>query len=402
MTKLKQFNPDWQTCVLALACSVVMPATGSGQPIITHTTVAAGAIVLSGTGGDPGGTYRVLTSPDASSSVTTWLAIATNVFDSQGDFSSTTPVVPSPMQAYYAIQTVGKTLDFSLFGYGAGATGGAGGPTQTVATASAFQTAAASAGPRTILVSGSLNIGTVNVQSDKTILGVGSGAALVGNLKIDNVTNVIVRNLHLSNPTGGDGITLQDFARRVWIDHCSFGDCSDGQLDITHGSDFITVSWCVFSYTEVQTAHRFSSLVGHNEDNAAEDAGRLQITYHHNWWSTLVHERTPRVRFGKIHALNNLFWSPGNNYCIRTGIQAQVLSEHNYFRQVDEPYDKITELGETGLIRNLGCEFENCTGIILYDDPVFTPPYSYAADAVADVPQLVTEHAGVGKGPFAP
>jgi len=69
---------------------------------------------------------------------------------------------------------------------------------------------------------------------------------------------------------------------------------------------------------------------------------------------------------------------------------------------VDEPYDKITELGETGLIRNLGCEFESCTGIILYNDTVFTPPYNYTADPAVDVPNLVTNHAGVAKGPFAP
>jgi len=400
--KNQQFPLNRSTAALAAALCALTTWTGKSQPIITNTAVLGGDIVLSGTGGSPGGTYHVLTSPDASSSVSGWLSIATNLFDLGGNFSSTNLVASGAMQAYFAIQTVDETIDFSLFGYGAGTTGGAGGPTQAVATASAFQTAATSAGPRTILVGGTLSIGTVNVASDKTIVGANSAAALIGNLRLDSVTNVIVRNLNLSNPAGGDGITIQDFAHHVWIDHCSFGNCSDGQLDITHGSDFITVSWCVFEYTAAQTDHRFSSLVGHSENNAAEDAGRLQITYHHNWWSTLVHERTPRVRFGKIHALNNLFWSPGNNYCIRTGIQAQVLSENNYFRQVDEPYDKITELGETGLIRNLGCEFENCTGIILYNDTVFTPPYSYTADPAVDVPTLVTNHAGVGKGPFAP
>jgi hypothetical protein len=29
----------------------------------------------------------------------------------------------------------------------------------------------------------------------------------------------------------------------VWIDHCTFHDCGDGSVDITHASDNFTLSW---------------------------------------------------------------------------------------------------------------------------------------------------------------
>ena len=35
-------------------------------------------------------------------------------------------------------------------------------------------------------------------------------------------------------------------------------------------------------------------------------------------------------------------------------------------------------------------------------DTVFTPSYSYTLDPASQVPNLVTNYVGVGKGPFAP
>jgi pectate lyase len=70
-------------------------------------------------------------------------------------------------------------------------------------------------------------------------------------------------------------------------------------------------------HQSIRLDHRFSNLVGHSDNNASEDAGRLHVTFHHNWWGQLVHERMPRVRFGRVHVYNNFYNSPGNNYCIR-------------------------------------------------------------------------------------
>jgi pectate lyase len=63
-----------------------------------------------------------------------------------------------------------------------------------------------------------------------------------------------LRNLKLHDaPKGQDLVTL-DRATYVWVDHCDLSsagivgdkDYYDGLLDITHGSDLITVSWTKF------------------------------------------------------------------------------------------------------------------------------------------------------------
>ena len=62
------------------------------------------------------------------------------------------------------------------------------------------------------------------------------------------------------------------------------------------------------------------------------------MTFHHNWWSTGVIERMPRVRFGQVHVYNNLFTSDDANYCIRAGVGARILSEFNYFDGINDAH----------------------------------------------------------------
>ena len=40
----------------------------------------------------------------------------------------------------------------------------------------------------------------------------------------------------------------------VWIDHCEVWDAYDGNMDITHGSNWITVSWTKFRYSTAPAA----------------------------------------------------------------------------------------------------------------------------------------------------
>lgn len=306
-----------------------------------------------------------------------------------------------PPQAYYRSRPF-PAADFPLVGFASllgGTIGGQGGSTTTVSTASEFVAAVTATGTGIVQVVGTITLtGNVVPRSHKTILGLGTNATIVGDLNIWRATNVIVKNLHFTNPSGvgdGDGITIEE-SRNVWVDHCTFYDCSDGALDITHGSDLVTVSWCRFFYT-FNSGHNFVSLVGHSDNNAAEDAGRLRITYHHNWWSNLCAERMPRVRFGRVHVFNNYFNSPGNNYCVRASIESEVLVEGNFFLNVDEPYEKFDP---PGLIRELNNLTVNCTGVQSFNDTVFTPPYSYTPDATAIVPGSVTNWAGAGKTGF--
>ena len=108
-------------------------------------------------------------------------------------------------------------------------TSGAGGTTQTVTTASAFAAAVTSTAKQVIYVQGTIDvrsISSVNMKiGNKTIIGLGTNATILGDLGIKHSTNVIVRNLFFTNPgTGngsggagdGDGITVQ-FADHVWV-----------------------------------------------------------------------------------------------------------------------------------------------------------------------------------------
>jgi pectate lyase len=115
-----------------------------------------------------------------------------------------------------------------------------------------------------------------------------------------------------------------------------------------------------------------------------------------------------------VHVFNNYYNAPGNNYCVRTRIEAECLVENNFFQSVKNPWERYTG-GTPGLLKaannNVGYldtsygvtwSSGGSTELIPGTDDVFTPPYSYTLDAAASVPSVVTQNAGAGKGPFAP
>jgi pectate lyase len=295
-----------------------------------------------------------------------------------------------------------------------GTTGGAGGKTKTVSTVDEFRAATGAAEPLNILVSGPLNFGgeSVKIAANKTVIGLGTNAGFVGHVYLHGVSNIILRNLNFMNPKGagqgmggGDGMTAHS-THHVWVDHCNFGECADGQFDITHGSDFFTVSWCKFSYTNVASDHRLSMLIGNRDDLAAEDAGKLHVTLHHNRIGDLVQDRAPRVRFGQVHVFNNYYAATRNNTCIGLGISSQVLLESSYFDGIKRPWKSRSEPGQTegrlqannDMVYTFGPKIQ-----MGKTAPVdFKPPYAYKLDTAKDVKDIVMNQAGTGKGPFAP
>lgn len=325
-------------------------------------------------------------------------------------------VVPALAPVLLAeLRGVSPVPDFSLVGFatlGGGTTGGAGGLTNTVTTAAAFTAAVGAPGAATILVAGKIELvgDAVRIKSDKTILGVGTNAAVVGTLSIVDAGNIILRNLHLSSPPGVSGRDALNTSRahHLWVDHCDFGECTDGQFDITHGSDFITVSWCRFTYTNAANSHRLSMLIGNSDRYAAEDTGKLRVTLHHNWLGTLVRERMPRVRFGQVHIFNTYYAAPGNNYCIGLGRDSQVRLESSSFDAAKRPWRDSTDAKVAGATPGrIAWNADNVFAATEVPDwapnaEVFQPPYPYRPDVGASVKELVTKHAGAGRGPFAP
>ncbi len=91
----------WDTTQLSSGTISVMtsPATG---PTISSANLSAGNIVLSGTGGTANGTYYVLTTTNLA--VKPWLPIATNSYDTNGNFVLTNAVTPGVTQQFYLIE----------------------------------------------------------------------------------------------------------------------------------------------------------------------------------------------------------------------------------------------------------------------------------------------------------
>ena len=120
------------------------------------------------------------------------------------------------------------------------------------------------------------------------------------------------------------------YSHHIWIDHNDLSSCYDGLVDIKRGSSYITVSW---NHTH---NHTKNMLLGHDDNNAAQDVGYLRVTYHHNWYDKTP-QRNPRVRFGEpVHVYNNYYL-----YNTDVGVACQLDSgcvvEGNYFENTEVP-----------------------------------------------------------------
>jgi pectate lyase len=290
-----------------------------------------------------------------------------------------------------------------------GTTGGAGGPTVTATTTAQFLDYIARPGPYVIQVSGTITLptgdsdGMHNVTSDKTIVGVGANAQLVGGglnigLPVDDdvtsppanaVHNVIIRNIALSGATD-DLVNVQMFTHHVWIDHNDFSNGDDGAVDIKRGSDYVTVSWNRFH------DHDKTLLLGHDDDNGAQDSGRLRVTYHHNFFDG-SDQRNPRVRFSPlVHVYNNYY--DDNSYGIASTMDSGLWVEGNYFYSVNNP-GRVDFSGDLGRMVQRDNILVACNHAIEVRGSVTDPRtyYAYTADPASSVPTNVPAGAGVGK-----
>ncbi|MEU9284470.1 polysaccharide lyase family 1 protein [Streptomyces sp. NPDC048275] len=198
------------------------------------------------------------------------------------------------------------------------------------------------------------------VPANTTIVGVpGTKAGITGgSLQVKSVDNVIIRNLTFAatedcfpqwDPTDGDtgnwnsaydAVTLRG-ATHVWADHNTFTDAPsfdkanktfygreyqihDGDLDITNGSDLVTVERNQF------TNHDKTMLIGSSD---TDSVGKLRVSIHHNVWKGII-QRAPLARIGQIHLYNNYFDTTALNgyaplYSINSRAKAQVVAQNN-------------------------------------------------------------------------
>ena len=207
--------------------------------------------------------------------------------------------------------------------------------------------------------------------------------------------NIILRNLALVGPgaidVGGDDLlTLNTGCRHVWVDHCRFLDGMDGNFDIRPGVDFVTVSWCVFEYSDRSYGHQASNLIAGtmNQDGLKQI---LHITFAYCHWGQGVQVRMPVITCADAHLLNNLYDCAGNEYpAVNACFGARALLEGNYFDRgvknifAPEP-DALAWQFRGNVFRE---KFSPA------DRGTVEMPYAYTALPASKVPALVRKGAG--------
>lgn len=274
---------------------------------------------------------------------------------------------------------------------GGGTTGGVAGETITITDVDGLTKAASQKGPLTIIVSGPISgSAKVHVSANKTIYGE-QGSSLTGiGLYIRKASNVIVRNMKIARvaAANGDAIGI-DGSSNVWIDHCDLsGDLNsskddyDGLVDISHGSQWVTVSNTYFH------DHWKASLIGHSDSNAEEDQGALHITSAGNHFYK-TYSRSPLVRFGIVHIVNT-FWDTLIASGVNCRMGAQVLIQSSAFRNSSEKAVFFADSKETGYavlddVDLGGSENSAPVGTLTADSFPYTPIETLGSAAVASI-----------------
>jgi pectate lyase len=292
------------------------------------------------------------------------------------------------------------------------------------------------AGPLTIYVEGmifippppdggSADLQKIRVSSDKTVLGVnvlpdpklGSGSGFTGgSITLTGVNHVVLRNLVVDMPNADassdnvDAIHIEG-SQQIWVDHCDLSSSGpngtpsyDGLIDISDGSDFVTVSWTHYH------DHGDTGLIGRSDSSAAaaQDASKDHVTYDHDWFSNVL--TGPRVRFGIVHVLNTFFDGVAH-YGIASIDGANVRVEGSVFKdvapapQTDADFGPVTTILDSpataGAVYLVDYASTGTTGANVITQTVpFEVPYvnqpGYNPDPATSVPAVVQGCAGTG------
>ena len=212
-----------------------------------------------------------------------------------------------------------------------------------------------------------------------------------GVLKMAHCENIIIRNLNFQGPgsidvSGADLLAISGATKHVWVDHCDFCDGSDGNFDIGQSSDFITVSWCRFHYSENAYMHQNTNLVGSNDK---EPQGYLNTTFAFNNWGDGCKQRMPMARVGKIHLMNNYYSCVGNGASVNPRISSEVMIEGNYFLKGVKVFSQSKALAWEWKDSNIaeGGDKPESNGKV-------SIPYDYKVVSAKSVPTEVGKYAG--------
>lgn len=215
-----------------------------------------------------------------------------------------------------------------------------------------------------------------------------------GIMTLNDCRNIIIRNISFVGPGsidvgGSDLLSFVHGTKNCWVDHCSFADGMDGNFDITSKSDFITVSWCTFCYTNRSYMHQNTNLVGYSDN---ETMGFLSITFAFNWWGEGCKARMPMARAAKVHLLNNYYTSTKAINCINPRKNSEFLIEGNYIdKGVRNYYSQTDAISVTWRNNNFIAESNSLPSS--FGDSIEIP-YSYNIAPCGEVPEVVRKNAG--------
>lgn len=212
---------------------------------------------------------------------------------------------------------------------------------------------------------------------------------------IKGCDNIIVRNLKFVGPgscdVGGHDLISATCTTHLWVDHCEFSDGMDGNFDITNECDFVTVSWCTFSYTERSYDHMNTNLIGGSDRHVA-DRGKLHVTIADCVWGAGCSQRMPMVRFGTVHLLNNYYDCPGNSGAVNPRLDSSVLVDSNFFAEGVKNIFRESDARAFTFVGNRYTESFTQPD----DRGTVKVPYAYKAVSSSEVPDMVLSEHGAG------
>ncbi|MCL2805193.1 MAG: Ig-like domain-containing protein [Treponema sp.] len=261
----------------------------------------------------------------------------------------------------------------------------------------------------------------VNLGSNTTIIGINNARIKFGGIRINNKSNIIIRNITFWDAHGStendtskpgyseskasiDGLVVQGTSDGVWVDHCLFtnGTCNDmirnynhdGGFDIPRGKN-ITVSWTEFTNIDKVM------LVAGSDTAANAVAEDRQITLHHNYFHKAT-QRMPRTRGTQMHVYNNYYDNIGvvgnNGSFMGPGWGAQFIVENNFFgsKLGDRNIEWFTTPQEhPARFYYNGNNRTNSSWWGKVSDPKpWQPPYNYVLDDNAVLPEMIPGRAG--------
>jgi pectate lyase len=274
----------------------------------------------------------------------------------------------------------------------------------------------------------------ITLPANTTLIGDAANAGIVnGYINISGTSQVIIRNLKIVAPCDVSPVwdatssswtstfpAIQISAsNHVWIDHNTVTDspvtndtlaiengavkeCHDGALDIKNASDYVTVSYNLFSL------HGKNNTIGAS-DTASGDEGHLTVTFSNNVFSN-VSMRAPRVRYGQVHLFNNYYTGSKSHpvyphsYSIGAGVAAKILSNNNAFEitgasTCDDVASNPNSTTAAGAFKDTGSILNGAalSGCVLSNAVLWTPPYVYSTRAASLVKLYALLNVGGGK-----